>query len=225
MKKTIKKKKVLEIPLEPLSEIPDEEFRSIRLKRSVWAIGISAVLILLLAWALTRGSSTAPASSESFSQGENSPDAVIQKFHLVSTVQGQKKWEFYSDVARLYQNQKLAYSDNIYAQYYKKDKLVSTLTADKAVINTDSNATQAEGHVELIVENGSKLETDKLNWNPDTDQIKTEGRVHIFKGQDDITAVGMVADTQLNNIRFNKDVHTQVRDTHEIETFSKPKPF
>src|ERR1035441_4842485 len=166
-----------------------------------------------------------PSPPETVSQGENSPDAIIEKFHLVSTVQGKKRWEFYSDIARLYQNQKEAYSDNIYAQYYKKDKLMSTLTADKAIVNTETNATQAEGHVELIVENGSKLETDKLNWNPDTDQIRTDGWVHVFKGMDDITAVGMVADTQLNNIKFSKDVHTKVRDTHEISNFAKPKPF
>ncbi len=131
----------------------------------------------------------------------------------------------YSNKARLYQNQKEAYADNITCQYYKKGKIASTLTADQAQINTETNATLAEGHVELIVENGSKLETEKLSWDQDTDQIKTDGRVHIYKGADEITAIGLIADTQLNNIHFMKDVKTQVRDTHEVETFSEPKKF
>jgi len=181
-----------------------------------------AIVILVLG--LSKNSPP-PTSPETVSEGANSPDAIIEKFHLVSTVEGQKRWEFFSDMARLYQNQKEAYSDNIYAQYYKKEKLISTLTADSAIVNTETNATQAQGHVELIVENGSKLETDKLNWDPATDQIKTDGPVHVFKGMDDITAVGLIADTQLNNIRFNKDVRTQVRDTSEVQNFSKPKPF
>jgi len=205
-------------------EVPEEEPRSVRLKRYFWFLGIAVLLIGLLALGLLK-SKPAPTSPETLSQGENSPDAIIEKFHLVSTVQGKKRWEFYADIARLYQNQKEAYSDNIYAQYYKKDKLTSTLTADHATVNTDTNATQAQGHVELIVENGSKLETDKLNWDPATDLVKTEGWVHVYKGQDEITAVGMVADTQLNNIRFTKDVQTKVRDTRELENFSKPKPF
>lgn len=221
---TMKKRKKVEFPTESLMEVPEEEPRSIRLKRYFWFLGVAALLIGVLALGLLK-STPAPTSPEVLSQGENSPDAIIEKFHLVSTVQGRKRWEFYADVARLYQNQKEAYSDNIYAQYYKKDKLTSTLTADHATVNTDTNATQAQGHVELIVENGSKLETDKLDWDPDTDLIKTEGWVHVYKGRDEITAVGMVADTQLNNIRFTKDVQTKVRDTNELENFSKPKPF
>jgi LPS export ABC transporter protein LptC len=187
-------------------------------------IGILTVLVLVLFF-LRDKSKPAANAPEALAQGEDSPDAIIEKFHLVSTVKGIKRWELYSDIARLYQAQKLAYSDNVYAQYYRQDKLVSTLTSDKAVINTDTNATEAQGHVELITENGSKLETEKLNWNPDTDQIKTDARVHVFKGSDEITAVGMVADTELNNIHFTQDVHSKVRDVNDITDFQKPKPF
>ncbi len=218
------RRKTIEPPADPLLDVAEEEPRSVRLKRYFWFLGAAALLIGLLALGLLK-SAPAPTSPETVSQAGDSPDAVIQKFHLVSTVQGKKRWEFYADVARLYQSQKLAYSDNIYAEYYKKDKLTSILTADHAVVNTDTNATEAQGHVELIVENGSKLQTEKLNWDPDTDTIKTEGRVHVYKGSDEITAVGMTADTQLNNIRFTKDVQTKMRDTNEVENFSKPKPF
>jgi LPS export ABC transporter protein LptC len=181
-------------------------------------------LIGLLTWLLAR-SSPKPSSPETFSQGENSPDAVVEKLHLVSTIQGRKRWVMDAESARMYQNQKQAYADQIFTQYFKKDKLVSTLTADKAIINTENNATVAEGHVELVTENGSKLVTDKLNWDPATDEIRTDNKVHVYKGTDDITAIGMVADTQLNNIRFMRDVHTQVRNTGEVEDYDKPKKF
>jgi LPS export ABC transporter protein LptC len=173
---------------------------------------------------IKRNKTPAPAV-DAFTQTENSPDLVIEKFHLISTVRGEKRWEFFSDQARFYQNQKNALAENIDAQYFKKGKIVSTLTADQAAIDTETNATQAQGHVELVVENGSKLLTEKLNLDPDTNQIKTLEPVRIYKGGDEITAVGLVADTELNNVHFMKDVHTQVRDTHEIETFSDPKPF
>ncbi len=187
-------------------------------------LGVFAVVAIGLFF-LREKSQPAPNSPETVAQDEDSPDAIIEKFHLISSFKGVKRWELYSDMARLYQSQRLAYSDNVYAQYYKKDKLVSTLTSDKAIINTETNATQAQGHVQLIVENGSKLETEKLNWNPDTDQIKTDDWVHVYKGADEITAVGMTADTELNNIHFNKDVHSKVRDVNDITDFKKPKPF
>ncbi len=196
----------------------------VKRRRYTWIVGVSLALIGFVAWGIWKDRAPV-AVPETFSEGENSPDALIQKFHLVSTVQGRKTWEFYANEARLYQNKKEAYTDTIYAEYYRKDKLVSTLTADKAVVNTETNATEASGHVELIVQNGSKLETEKLSWDPDTDLIHTDGHVHVFKGKDDISADGMVADTQLNNIKFTRNVQTQVRDTKEIQTFSKPKPF
>ncbi len=187
-------------------------------------LGILAAVSLTMFF-LREKSKPAPNSPEAVAQDEDSPDAVIEKFHLVSSFKGIKRWELYSDIARLYQPQKLAYADNIYAQYYKDNKLVSTLTSDKAIINTETNATEADGHVVLIVENGSQLDTDKLNWNPDTDEIKTEEKVHVLKGSDEITAVGMTADTELNNIHFDKDVHSKVRDVNDISDFKKPKPF
>jgi LPS export ABC transporter protein LptC len=196
-----------------------KNFRPFLVLLAVFAV-VGAVLFFL-----RDKSQPAPNSPETVAQDEDSPDAIIEKFHLVSTFKGVKRWELYSDVARLYQTQKLAYSDNVYAQYYKQDKLVSTLTSDKAIINTETNATEADGHVELVVENGSRLETDKLNWNPDTDEIKTDEKVHVLKGADEITAVGMVADTELNNIHFTRDVHSKVRDVNDITDFQKPKPF
>ena len=196
----------------------------VRLKRLV--LVLAAVLALAgLLYFLLSGNHPQPDAPENLSQGEDSPDAVIEKLHLVSSKEGQKRWELFASGARVYQSQKEAYADDIFAQFFKKDRIVSTLTADKAVINTESDATEAQGHVELVVENGSKLETDKLKWDPDKDEIQTDGKVHVYKGTDDITAVGLVADTQLNNIRFIKDVHTQVRDTGPIEKYSEPKKF
>jgi LPS export ABC transporter protein LptC len=220
----VKKIKLLDLPPSPLlEEVPEETSRS-RWKRTFFILGVAAVLIVFLAWMLGK-SNPQPNAPESVLRGENSPDSIIEKLHLISTLQGQKRWEMFADIARLYQNQKQAYADNIYCQYYKGDRIVSTLTAEKAVINTETNATEAEGHVELVVENGSKLETDKLNWDPDQYEIRTESNVRVFKGLDEITAMGLVADTQLNNIRFIRNVHTQVRDTHEIENFSQKKKF
>jgi len=192
------------------------------LGRLTWLLGGLAVLIALLVLALNQSGPEAPPPSAA---GETPPDVVIEKFHLISTVHGVKRWELFSTTALVYQGTKKAYADQIYAQYYKAGRITSTLTAEKAVIDTDTNATQAQGHVELIVENGSKLEAENLNWDPGSDLIRTDGPVHVYKGMDDIRAVGLVADTQLNNITFLSDVQTRVRDTREIVDFDKSKKF
>ena len=215
------KKKIIE--QQPL--LTEQEAGSARAQRGklFWLLAGLVLLISFLYWALTRN--VPRENPGAVTLGENPPDAVIEKFHLISTVGGKKRWELFSTTAKVYQDQKKAFADEIYAQYYKNDKIASTLTAEKAVINTETNSTQALGHVELIVENGSKLETDDLFWDPATDQIKTDGRVHIYKGMDEITATGLLADTQLNNIKFVSDVKTSLKDTNEIVDFEKSKKF
>lgn len=208
----------------PLITEPDKALSRVLFRKNAWILAVAAGVILVL-FLLVQHSTHKREAFEEAEQGADSPDATIEKFHLISTALAQKHWELYATSAKLYQNLKRADTEDIYAEYYKNNRMVSNLTADKAQINTETDATLVEGHVELITENGSKLETDKLAWDPDTDQIRTNEKVHVYKGSDDITAVGLVADTQLNNIQFTKDVHTQVRDTSEIEHFNRRKPF
>jgi LPS export ABC transporter protein LptC len=203
---------------------PDQALVQVRFRKNAWILG-AAVLVISILFLLVRHSTEKRQAFEDENPSAASPDATIEKFHLISTALAEKHWELYATSAKLYQNLKQADTDDIFAEYYKHNRMVSNLTADEAVINTETNATLVSGHVELITENGSKLETEKLAWDPDTDMIHTDEKVHVFKGSDDITAVGLVADTELNNVQFTKDVHTQVRDTNEVENFNRPKPF
>jgi len=189
-----------------------------------WILAALAVGLLLFAWQNVKK----PVKQSDWAglpQGETAPDAILEGFHLISSHQGVKQWELYSQSARLFQKNKEAFAEQVYVEYYKDNKIISTLTADKGVINTQTNDTYAEGHVELITENGAKLETSKLRWNSKTEMITTDARVHIYKGLDDITAMGMEADAQLGAVRFMRDVHTRVRDAGEIEKFERAKRF
>jgi LPS export ABC transporter protein LptC len=188
----------------------------------VWVVVALVLGGLFLAQQKTN---TPPEDWTQVPEGEGRPDALIEKLHLVSSVKGVKQWELFATQARLYQERKQAYADDLFVQYFKNGKIVSTLTADKGIIQTDTNDTSADGHVELLTENGAKLETEHLQWDATSESILTNSRVHIYKGADDITAVGMVSDAKLNNIRFMREVRTKVRDVKEIENFEKRKKF
>jgi LPS export ABC transporter protein LptC len=207
--------------LSPLENVPKEpKLPSVRLW--VWVV----ILLVLVGLYLAQQKSKKPPDDWTQApEGETHPDALIEGLHLVSSVKGVKQWELYARQARLYQDRKQAYADELYVQYLKKGKVISTLTADKGIIQTDTNDTSADGHVELVAENGAKLETDHLQWEAESESIQTNSRVHIYKGADDITAVGMTSDAKLNNLHFMRDVRTKVRDTKEIENFDKTKKF
>jgi len=193
-------------------------------RRRPWVLAGIALLLLAFAWWNMR-SSVPDSDWGGLPRGEDAPDATLEGFHLVSSTRGVKQWELYAQSARLYQQSREAYASQIYVEYFRNNRVISTLTADRGVINMQTNDTYAEGHVELIAENGAKLETSKLHWDSRTETIRTDSRVHIYKGLDDITAQGMTADAHLDNIRFVKDVHTRVRDASEIEKFDLKKRF
>jgi len=205
-------------PVEPVAKEP-------RLPSVRWGVWVLVALTLGGLFLAKQKTAAPPEDWTQIPEDEGRADALIEKLHLVSSVRGVKQWELYASQARLYQERKKAYADDIYVEYFKNGKIVSTLTADKGIIQTDTNDTSADGHVELITENGAKLETDHLQWDATTESIVTNSRVHIYKGVDDIPAVGLVSDAKLNNIRFMRDVRTKVRDTKEIESFEKSKKF
>jgi LPS export ABC transporter protein LptC len=207
--------------LSPIEPVPQEpKLPPVRLW--VWLV----ILAVLVGLYFTHQKTTKPPEDWTKTpEGEKHPDAIIEGLHLVSSVKGVKQWELFAKQARLYQDRKQAYADELYVQYFKKNKVISTLTADKGIIQTDTNDTSADGHVELVTENGAKLETDHLQWEAESESIQTNSHVHIYKGADDITAVGMVSDAKLNSIRFMRDVRTKVRDTKVIEDFNKTKKF
>ena len=217
----MKTPKPIDDGLSPVEHVAREpKLPSVRLW--VWAVILVVLVGLYFAHQKT---SKPPEDWTQVPEGEAHPDALIEGLHLVSSVKGIKQWELYAKQARIYQDRKQAYADEIYVQYLKKGKVISTLTADKGIIQTDTNDTSADGHVELVAENGAKLETDHLQWEAESANVQTNSRVHIYKGEDDITAVGMVSDAKLNNLHFMRDVRTKVRDTKEIENFDKTKKF
>jgi LPS export ABC transporter protein LptC len=193
-------------------------------RRRPWVLLFIAVGLLWIA-RLGVGPSEGPPAWEGLPQGEEIPDAMLEGFQLVSTDQGVKQWELFAQSAKMFQKSREAYTEQIYIEYYRNNRIISTLTADRGIINTFTNDTRAEGNVELIAENGAKLQADKLHWNAKTRMISSEGRVRITKGLDDITAVGMEADARLDNVRFKSDVHTRVRDAAEIQNFERRKRF
>ncbi len=76
-------------------------------------------------------------------------------------------------------------------------KQVSELTARQAEIDEESGDMVAMGEVALVAANGTRLETDTLRWNRETDRIKGNGRMTLRRPDGEETGVGFEASSDL----------------------------
>lgn len=85
-------------------------------------------------------------------------------------------------------------------------KLVSSLISDSGLIRESTEDLHAYGHVVVITEDSSKLETDSLYFDPATNLIHTDEFVKITRGADTLTGWGLEADRQLRGLKILRGV-------------------
>lgn len=145
--------------------------------------------------------------------GEERPNAELSGLTLRSTLMGRIQWIFSAEEAFLYENRRSVDADQIRIEYFKNEKKISDLTADKAVVDTETHHIVSTGNVILVaMETGEQLHCEILNWDAGREMIYTEAPVTVYKGKNVIRAVGLEADPELGEIVFMKDVHMDIRD-------------
>ncbi len=148
---------------------------------------------------------------------EKRPNAIIDGLKLVSTVRGEKGWEFLAERAELFHERKLIKAQIIKVYYYKDEKIVSTLTALRCRLNTDTNDTYASGKVKLVTEQGEMLYTEELRWLAKTEKIYSDKSVTVIRGNNVIYADGMSSDTNLEKVKFKGEVRMEIKDVEKVK--------
>lgn len=90
------------------------------------------------------------------------------------------------------------------------------LVGDSGIIRERSNLLYVYGNVVVTTADSSKLETDYLFWNTNTDKIQTDAFVRITKQNDVITGWGMETDPGLTRIKILNQVSGTIHDNEDI---------
>lgn len=92
------------------------------------------------------------------------------------------------------------------------------IVGDSGVIREVKGVIHIYGNVVVITEDGTKLETEYLWWDSNTDRIKSDAFVKITTEDNDIvTGWGLDADNQLNSFKILNQVSGEVKDPEKLE--------
>ena len=96
--------------------------------------------------------------------------------------------------------------------YDKEGKLTTVLVADSGVIRERKRKFEALGNVVVTTDEGIKLETQSLRWDPESAKIVTDDFVTITKDKDVITGYGLEADQELKHFVIKRRVRGEIKE-------------
>jgi LPS export ABC transporter protein LptC len=99
-------------------------------------------------------------------------------------------------------------------------KVISNVVGDSALIRENSNHLYIYGHVVVISEDSTRLDTDFLHWNPTIKKIQTDSFVKIYRHGDVATGWGMEANETLTRVKILNQVSGTIQNigTYEDST-------
>lgn len=152
-----------------------------------------------------------------------SDDAEVQKTQLLQSgfylksarifgtaVDGKLLYEIEAEYAEQLGEEQIEFQ-NVEIGYSTEANVPWTLKADKALIGNDRDTIELIGHVVAVSEEGfsgdvTEIRTPYLELQPDEFRAKTDQRVQIRIGARSITATGMLAMLQTNQLKLHSNV-------------------
>ncbi len=138
------------------------------------------------------------------------PQQRIKNFYLSNVKEdGSTDWEVKGEEALIYD--KYVDITDMEASYFSKEDIV-VVSSKKAKLNKGNMDIQLNKDVHIKNQDGVTLKTESLNWKKRINQVETKECVKATNDSLEITAKGMNADTQLNEVAFGKDIEAVVFD-------------
>lgn len=125
------------------------------------------------------------------------------------TTGGKKKWEVEGDSASMLASD-VVKLDNIKVRTWTEDNCL-TLTSDTGTFDKPSSNAHFEQNVVVKSEDGVSLETDHLDWEAETEIIKTDAYVQVEKDNLACTGRGAVGEPGLKQVRMNEEVTVEIK--------------
>ena len=144
------------------------------------------------------------------------PDQVMENTTITFTEEGVKSAVIYATYLEVYEKLDLKKAKGVQVDFYDQDgNHTSVLVADSGLIQEKRQNLEALGNVVVTTEEGIKLETSSLRWDPQKRKIMTDDFVKITRKKDVVTGYGLEADEELKHLVIKKSVKGKITEVPE----------
>ncbi|SYZ74512.1 conserved hypothetical protein [Candidatus Zixiibacteriota bacterium] len=183
----------------------------------------SALIFALFAFILTgcgeKEELKAPSGdADSVSAGEIRPDQELRNAQIYLYNKGLRTTDVYADFIKKFEKHDSTIAWGLKVDFFDSTgKEISNLSADSGLIRERTNMMVAYGHVSVISQDSSHLETEELSWNAMENKIETDKFVTIVQHGDTLTGYGLEADQRLTHIKIKNQVSGRLKNSQNIE--------
>jgi len=146
----------------------------------------------------------------------DAPDQVMENTTITFTEQGVKSAVIFAKYLAVYEELDLKKAKGVRVDFYDQEGSHTTvLVADSGLIQEKRQNLEALGNVVVTTDEGIKLETGSLKWDPQKRKIVTDDFVKITKKDDVITGYGLETDEELKHFVIKKSVKGKITEVPE----------
>ena len=130
------------------------------------------------------------------------PDIILEEFSLTETQKGKKLWKLNAELAMVYGD--IIDVDSVMIEFYDENQeIFSIMDAPGGILNTKTRNILVGDSVVICTNDSTKLFTDSLFWQNDSQKILTDCDVKILKQNGTvIEGKGLRADPYLRKIEI-----------------------
>jgi len=175
---------------------------------------IGFCIIILLGTVILKGCSEEKTKMKNLAK--DLPDQVIENTTMVFTVNGEKSTVIKAQSVWKWLDKDLTKAKVLEVDFYDSlGEHTSHLTADSGWVWEKRQNLEVLSNVFVVTDEGIKLKTQSLRWDPKIQKIATDDFVEITKAKDIITGYGLEADQDLKNFKIKRLVKGKIKKRSE----------
>lgn len=155
----------------------------------------------------------APYAEPPDAAGEAPAQKVLAFSAAGYTTGGKKEWEIWGDSADIFATEQVRLK-NVMIKVYEERNPV-TITAEEGGYDKASGSAHLEGNVVVTPQDGGRLLTDYLDWEQESQIVKTDAFVQVERENLISRGKGLIGRPELKVVQMNEDVIVEIKDKED----------